>query len=167
MSGVDTKYWLTLSTVSGVGPKTFRRLMEKFGTPQAAMQASPDELTAIPKVTAEMAEEIRRAAERVDEVEAELAALSDDGIRVLTLADEEYPRNLRFASDSPAILYVRGGVQAADSLALAIVGSRDASAEALDLSAALARGLASEGVTIVSGLAEGVDTAAHQGALEV
>ena len=48
-----------------------------------------------------------------------------------------------------------------------MVGSRDASEQAADAAREVAAALADAGTTIVSGLARGVDTAAHQGALDV
>lgn len=51
--------------------------------------------------------------------------------------------------------------------AVAIVGTRSASPEALAWTRKLAAEIAAAGVTILSGGAKGIDTAAHQGALDV
>ena len=163
----DITYWLALSSVPGVGPTTFRRLIDEFGRPLAAMQASLDDLMSIPRINRETAEAIQRAQEDAERIEAELASLADEGIDVLTLEDPRYPANLRAVTDAPPILYIQGSFEEADSLAVAIVGSREATPEGLSVARSLANGLAERGVTVVSGLAIGIDSAAHEGALEV
>ncbi len=67
----------------------------------------------------------------------------------------------------PFLLYLKGEVKKKDIDALAIVGTRRATTYGKLITRRLARALARKGVTIVSGLARGIDTAAHQGALEV
>jgi len=99
-------------------------------------------------------------------LEERLYALEEEGVDVLTLANEAYPANLRAIDNAPAILYMRGRVQSCDREAVAIVGSRDAMPEATNFAHALAGALVEAGVTVVSGLALGIDGAAHAGALE-
>jgi DNA processing protein len=85
--------------------------------------------------------------------------------RVVTLAEPEYPAQLRAIPAPPPVLHVRGRLLAEDALAVAVVGSRRASAYGLEVAERLARDLAARGVTVVSGLARGIDGAAHRGAL--
>lgn len=89
------------------------------------------------------------------------------GIRLLTVLDPAYPRNLRTVHDRPALLFLAGELQAQDARSVAIVGPRDASAKSQDNAHRLAAHLADIGFTIVSGLAAGIDTAAHRGALSI
>lgn len=93
------------------------------------------------------------------------ARLSEKGYRALTPADDEYPEGLSEVPDPPPALFVAGRLPGEP--AVAVVGSRKASATALDAARALGRALGERGVCVVSGLALGVDTAAHEGALEV
>lgn len=87
------------------------------------------------------------------------------GARLLTLADAEYPRALRFIYDPPPLLYVRGRLLPEDAQAIAVVGARSASPYGIAVAQALSRDLATSGITVVSGLAVGIDGAAHRAAL--
>ena len=50
---------------------------------------------------------------------------------------------------------------------IAIVGSRKCSNEGKNIARLFAKELSKQGLTIISGLAKGIDTAAHEGALEI
>jgi len=156
-------HWIALAMTPGIGPKTFRALLERFGRPAAVFDAPLDDLMSVPRVTSDVAQRILAAP--LERLEEELASLSEEGIGVVTLDDEVYPANLKLVPDAPPILFVRGELLPEDARAVAIVGSREASPAGAAHADTLARGLAERGFTIISGLAKGIDTAAHRGAL--
>lgn len=158
-------HYLALSRIPGIGGATARKLIEKFGDIESAFRADESALTAVPRVTPDIARAIKAAP--LESLESELEMLEEQGVRVVTWDDGNYPANLSSASDSPYLLYVFGSLLPEDSRAVAVVGSRDASERAIDNAGQIARGLAQRGVTVVSGLALGVDAAAHRGALSV
>jgi DNA processing protein len=99
--------------------------------------------------------------------EAERRRAQALGVAIVSLKDSDYPQRLAHIYDPPAVLYLRGRLDATDDeRSVSVVGSRKASVRGLTLARALARELATAGVTVVSGLARGTDTAAHLGALE-
>ena len=155
---------VALSRVPGVGGTTLRRLIERFGSAQDVIEAAEAELLRLSRITPEIAHGLRGAGSSLGTIQEELAGL--DEVEIDVVLWEEFPANLRGASDAPALLYKRGRFIADDDLAVAVVGSRAASTEALQAARALAAGLAERGVTVVSGLAAGIDSAAHRGALE-
>jgi DNA processing protein len=87
-------------------------------------------------------------------------------IRALSSMDDDWPAGLNELADCPSQLFVTGQLPALDK-AVAIVGTRRTDALAERFTRALAAELARDGCTIVSGGARGIDTAAHEGALEV
>jgi DNA processing protein len=95
----------------------------------------------------------------------QLIRLSADGVRLITVADEDYPVNLRMIHNRPPFIFVRGDIRASDRRAVAVVGTRNPSDEGIRIAHELAGELAKRDVTVVSGLAKGIDTAAHVGAL--
>jgi len=151
--------------IPGVGPVLRRRLLDRFGSPQAVFEASLEDLRRVEGV----GERTAKAIKAIDPIslgrrEGERARAM--GIGVIPLGDDRYPENLRQIYDPPIVLYLKGDLCPEDSLAVAVVGSRRSSPYGRQFARRLARALASEGVTVVSGMARGIDTEAHLGALE-
>lgn len=90
------------------------------------------------------------------------------GIRVWTLADEDYPYRLRQCPDRPLVLYGKGNIHPSDGHIVSIVGTRRPTERGKELTTALVRELHErlEQVTIVSGGAYGIDIAAHRAAID-
>jgi len=156
-------HWLALVSLPGIGGATGRKLVERFGSIEAAFEASEAALAAVPRLNAGLVARLRMIS--LAAVEDELASLADEGLGVLTWDDADYPANLRPLPDAPPALFVRGDLRSGDADAVAIIGTREPTAGGAAAAEALARGLAGEGLTVVSGLAIGIDTAAHRGAL--
>jgi DNA processing protein len=149
---------LRLIRTSSVGPVTYRHLLARFGTAQAAIDAIPDlarrgsgRLPHIPSLA-----DIVREAESV-------AAL---GGYYLLGGRDDYPSLLAEADDAPPALIAIGNAALLARPSVALVGARNASAAAVRFARQLAFDLAALDYVVVSGLARGVDTAAHQGALD-
>jgi DNA processing protein len=157
---IDT---LRLSLVYGVGPKTRKALLERFGTPGAVLAAAMSELREVAGVGPKLAHAIADADE-ID-AESEIALCREHGIDILTESSATYPRPLREIFDPPGVLFVRGDLKPNDALAVGIVGTRHGTQYGLRQAERLAGGLARAGLTIVSGLARGIDAAAHRGAM--
>jgi DNA processing protein len=102
-----------------------------------------------------------------DKLEEQLARLNSAGVEMITQSDPRFPGRLKEIPYPPLYLFIRGTLAPADGLAVAVVGTRAASYYGLKACRRLAGGLAARGLTVVSGLARGIDTAAHQGALEM
>lgn len=155
---------IQLSLVPDVGPATLRRLLQRFGTPQAALDASRtglEELKLTPKVVAGLLlAKDRSGARQV------LEECGRDNIRVLTPDHRDYPRRLNDIDRPPLLLFAKGQFAPADELSVAIVGSRHPSVYGEQVVKKLAAGLARAAVTIVSGLARGIDGLAHRATLE-
>lgn len=156
--------WLALRSVRGVGNVSFRMLLERFDSPQAVFAASVARLT-----DAGFQPAVARAIVSFDQwgaVDAELEQIVRAGVRLVTQADSEYPKNLTHIHDPPPFVYIRGSLEPQDQVAVAIVGARSASPYGRDVTRQLARDLAHRRVTVVSGLARGIDAEAHRAALE-
>jgi DNA processing protein len=160
---MEQYWWFALKSVPMVGNVTFRRLLERFGTPEKVLRASEAELARTKGVSAAAAAAISRHDWRAF-AEQECEKVTRCGVRVITFLAEDYPKILLEIPDPPPYLYVRGELRGNET-AVAIVGSRRASSYGLLTTTRMATALAGHGITVVSGMARGVDTAAHRGAL--
>lgn len=162
-SPIAQKY-LRLHLCREVGGVRFANLLREFGDIDAVLGAGVAQLTNVALVGNVVADNIARGRDEID-VDAEIDLANSRGVRILCLADDEYPPALRTIPDPPACLYVRGALEREDAVAIAIVGSRRCShygAEQAERFGALA---SNAGLTVVSGMARGIDSAAHRGAL--
>jgi len=161
---MDHFYWFALKSVPLVGNVTFRRLLERFDTPELALNATQSDLAKVRGINAAVVASIKSHDYRPF-AERECEAVEKAGVRIVDFLSGEYPKILLEIPDPPPFLYVKGE-PAVPEPAIAIVGSRRASTYGLMTTARLAGELASHGVAVVSGMARGIDTAAHRGALK-
>ncbi|WP_428393315.1 DNA-processing protein DprA [Lichenicoccus sp.] len=150
---------LRLIRSENVGPATYRRLMGRYGSAEAALDA-------IPKLARDSGGTVPRIAS-VQAIADEIGAVSAAGGRFILLGEPDYPPLLAQLADAPPALAVLGDIAVLHRRAVAIVGSRNASSNGLRIAEALAAELGAAGLVVVSGLARGIDGAAHQGALHV
>lgn len=139
-----------------VGPVTYRQLISRFGSAQAALGALPD-LAARGGGKYELAS---RAS-----VEAEMQAVANAGANYCFLDSAEYPSLLAQLDNAPAAFTYRGNLSLTRKHSVAMVGARNASAGACQFARGLAHELGKQAFVTVSGLARGIDTAAHVGSL--
>jgi len=148
-----------------VGPVLFGRLIERFGSAQAALGTPASRLTEVEGIGQATADAIARQRDGADVLaEVELAARHE--VRILCREDEDYPVLLRHLPDPPICLYVCGRLEPEDGVALAVVGARRCTTYGREQSRRFGYQLASHGLTVVSGLARGVDAESHKGALQ-
>ena len=90
------------------------------------------------------------------------------GIRVWTLADEDYPYRLRQCPDRPVVMYGKGNLHPSDGHIVSIVGTRRPTERGKELTETLVRELHEQldRITIISGGAYGIDITAHRAALK-
>jgi len=160
--GIHT--WLRLMGAEGIGPATFKRLLEHFDSPERMMRAGPASLAQVEGIGPIKARKIAATRERFD-AEGEIARADHLGVAIIHIRDPRYPLALKRIYDPPPVLYVRGDLRREQALAVALVGSRRCTTYGREQATKLAYQLGAAGFTIVSGMARGIDTAAHQGAL--
>lgn len=150
--------WLRLIRTQNVGPASFRELINRFGSAEAALEMLPE------LMISGGAKRIVRIPS-VEEAEAELQAAGQNGARFVGIGEADYPPMLKNMDNPPPLIAMRGEAAVFRLPAVAIVGARNASLAGIKMARMLAADLGRDGYAIVSGLARGIDTAAHQGSL--
>ncbi|MCF6327251.1 MAG: DNA-processing protein DprA [Devosiaceae bacterium] len=151
--------WLRLIRSSNVGPTTFRQLINRFGSANAALEILP-ELTlrggakSAPKICS------------IEQAENEIEQLDSIGARLVSISDADYPFLLKHIHSPPPLLAIAGQLPRNDNKSLAIIGARNASASGRKLAQTIAEDLGEQGYMVISGLARGIDFAAHSGAIK-
>lgn len=167
MIGVDSqdKYWLGFNLVAGIGTSKLQALLDYFGSPAAAWQATDAEMQRL-GLDKRARENLAKSRTELD-LDAKLAELEQAGVQLLHWDSPQYPAYLKEIPAPPPVLYMRGRFDERDQMAVAIVGTRRLTSYGRQMTRDLTAGLVRHGVTIVSGLARGIDAIAHKTALEL
>jgi DNA processing protein len=160
----NLKFWLWL-TLSGK-PATERivKVLNYFETPEKAFTAKRKEYE---KIEGLRLPDIDLFCNKsLDEANRVLEYCQNQGIRIITAFDEEYPSRLKHIFPKPLLLYVKGKIPVeTEKFSISIVGTRNFSSYGASVCEKLAGDLARCGFVIVSGMARGIDTVAHTATL--
>ena len=149
---------LRLARSEGIGPITFRRLLERYGSGSRAVQAVP-----------ELAKRGGRGKPLslcpASKAEDEIAAIEKRRGALIVWGDPDYPAPLAAIEDAPPGLTMLGRTDLVKKTGIGIVGARNASLQGRRFTETLAAELGRAGLAVISGLARGIDTAAHAASL--
>jgi DNA processing protein len=158
LSDEERLSWLQLTRTEGIGPLTFNRLLQAYGTATKA-------LAALPELGHRGGKSKPTKLYPRDRAVAELEAAAAIGARWVALTEADYPLWLKHVAGAPTILCLSGRLELATRDAVGIVGARNASASGRKFARMLSEALGQHGFVVASGLARGIDTAAHEAAL--
>lgn len=159
LSDAERLDWLQLIRTENIGPITFGRLIERFGSASAA-------ISALPQLAMKAGRKLPLRAASREAAEREIETAAAHGARLVARCEADYPAPLREIADAPPLIYVRGHATLFERPAVAVIGARNASAVGRKIARALAEGLGASDVVVVSGLARGIDGAAHEASLK-
>ena len=148
---------LRLCRSENIGPITFRRLIDLYGSAVKAIERVPDMAKRGGK------KEFKLCA--VPEAQKEIAQTQKSNARMLFWGQADYPKLLAEIDDAPPVLTVRGQEQFLHKNMVGVVGARNASVNGRRMAEHLAAQLSRAGYVIASGLARGIDSAAHLASL--
>jgi len=159
----DLSSWFALKSITGIGNSIFKKLIERFGSPEKVFQASEEELLKVKNITSNISSVILRNI-LPDKAKKEMELLHKKKFKIITMIDSNYPELLINLPDPPPFLYVYGNLEK-DSINIAFIGSRRPTEYGINTTIRMCKEMSILGFTIVSGMAKGIDTKAHEGAL--
>ena len=154
---------IILNTI--LDPKPVYLLIEHFGSAQAILQASVQELLASSKVNPKQMEIIANWNKFIN-LEKEVKRIEQSNTKIIPYWHESYPKQLTEISNAPLLLYIRGKYIPSNEGGVAVVGARSASLYGRKMAKKIANAVANQKIEVISGLARGIDSAAHEGVVE-
>lgn len=153
----EREYWLGFSTIVGMGPAKFKKLLLEFGSAKKAWLSFENSFDRgrLAKLNKNFS------------IENYLRELKKKNVWFVTLLDKDYPELLRQIRNPPFVLYGKGDISLLKNQnTIGIVGARRTTQYGRDVTKLLTEELVLNGFAVVSGLALGVDAVSHMVALE-
>lgn len=167
---MSTSFWFSLSNIEGLGVKTLKRLFVEL--PNLSKDNIHENVEILKKIIKNSSILQRILDEnylnlKIQEAEKQIKLHINQGIQVIDIASEYYPKLLRYIEDPPPVLFCKGNIELLkDDKKVAIVGTRNPTEKGLKAAMRISEQFCKREYIIVSGLAVGIDTAGHIGALK-
>lgn len=158
-------YLLALQSVDGIGCKGARKLIERFGSPKAALSAEENQLLELEGIGPKLVRNLK-AKSIYRKASLELEIIQKYGLKWVSIFDLEYPEQLRHCEDGPLLLFYKGKMDLGKRHVISIVGTRKMTSHGASFMKRLFSELVQYDPVIISGLAYGVDILAHRLALQ-
>lgn len=158
---LNTKFYMWLTQVPGLGTVSQRRLLECFKDPMKIYEADFSELSAVGGIKGQQVSNIIEY-RNLDVAEKIIDSCIKNRIETITLHDDFYPKKATKDINAPIILYSKGEVNI-DKLdkTVGIVGARRCTQEDKYFAADIASRFVADGYSVVSGMAKGIDSYGH------
>ncbi len=161
----ELQWMLALALSPGIGPASFQKLFDAFGSAEAIFAASSTELKSACPQLKEAALQSLLAGPNWRNVRHQEEACLRSGVKIVSVRSEFYPSPLLTLTYPLPFIFMKGTWLERDQKSLAIVGTRTPSGYGGRMTRDLSIDLVEAGFTIVSGLARGIDTIAHENTL--
>ena len=158
------KYQYWMNCIPGIGNKKRQKLVEYCGSAKEVFFMKKEQLCKIEGIRDSDVEAIAESRKGFD-LEQGISYLEKEGISMVTVEEEAFPKRLARIADCPYAVFYKGKLPAEEEKTAAVVGARICSAYGRAAALEIAEKLAAHGVGIVSGMASGIDSFGHWGAI--
>lgn len=166
MNQEELLYQIGLTLIEGIGDVNAKSLLAYCGSASEVFKQKKAHLQKIPGIGSVWAQSIVNSKNVLQRAEKEVAFIQKYTIKPLFFTDDNYPKRLKYCSDSPVLLYYKGVSDLNQEKIIAVVGTRKPSEYGKQITQEFVSELKDSGALIISGLAYGVDVLAHKAALE-
>jgi DNA processing protein len=144
-------------------------LMEKNQAPEILLNMTDEDLLVFLNQNNEDFLRYKSLISRGNKLSNELLTLDDIGIKVVTRANDHYPKILKskLKNNCPPLWFYAGNIEILDKKGISIVGSRTIDEKDVLITAKMAEKIVNEDYALISGGAKGVDTESELAALDV
>ncbi|MCT4575046.1 MAG: DNA-processing protein DprA [Alphaproteobacteria bacterium] len=150
--------WLKLIRTENVGPITFYKLIDNFGSAKKALEEIPN----IAKRGGKLSK-VKIPSDK--EVLDEYKRLKKLGGEIVCACEPQYSEALLACDDCPPVLMCLGDTSLLNKKNIAVIGNRNPTIVSKNMARRISMDLGEKGFVIASGLASGIDTCAHEGGL--
>jgi DNA processing protein len=164
LENLFAKYFVAFAKVKVIGPIRFQKICNFFGNIEEAWNAKLIDFQSA-GIEEKIAQKIIDTRNQIN-LEAEIEKLESEGIKFVTLMDDNYPKLLKEIYNPPFILFYRGDISCLNNSCLGVVGARKNSSYGQQACEEIVSALARQSITIISGLALGIDAIAHESCLQ-
>ena len=159
---------LALQKIQGIGAETIKKILSlpnhfEPDTPSDLLEMLNEAKAKFGRISVP---DIQTAKVGWDKAHEILEISLQHDIQIISKDSSDYPKPLLKIPDPPALLHVKGNIDALNKNCIAIVGTRNPTSFGSSQAKKCGKSFVKEGYVVVSGLAKGVDSAAHKGALE-
>lgn len=161
---MQDKYLITLGQTNGLGPATINRLLKTFNSYKNIWTASDDDLKSI-QASQELINKINLLRQQHDP-DFVVENIQKNGLKVITIYDENYPFLLKQINNPPLIIYTRGNENCLNlQPIISIVGTRRQTTYGQTVLEKLLKDWRDYVKVTVSGLAYGIDSTVHNSSI--
>lgn len=159
-----TEYYLWLLQLMGAANPKSQEIIQRYGSPKAVYEAvyggdgkrflSPSETKRLRGASLENSRKI-------------LDICEEQGVKIVTVFDKEYPQSLINIYNPPLLLFYKGDISCLNNeICISAVGTRDMTEYTMKVTKRTSSDLAKLGVTMISGMANGVDHTVHKAVVD-
>jgi DNA processing protein len=163
----DKHFFIALALAPKVGPILFKAIIAYAGSALAFFSLPQSKVVKIPRIGRKLLEIQLQQASLLSKAATLLTNQEQEGYRLLTSLDEEFPKRLKGIADAPVLLFTKGKANFNTARTVGIVGTRSATSYGRIITKKIIEDLLPYQPSIVSGLAYGIDIEAHRTALHL